>query len=121
MCGANRLVRVRLDPGREADQRARDSGSARAIDFLERVDDDERAELRGRGQLLVRLVVAVDDEPLAGEAGGERELQLPERGDVGADSLLGKKAEELDVRECFRAVRDEGVRSGGAIRASLRA
>ena len=53
VAGADRLVRVGLDPGRDADQRARDAGGAGAVDLLERVDHDERAGRRGRGELLV--------------------------------------------------------------------
>ena len=42
---------------------------ARALDLLERVDHDERAGRGGGAQLLVRLVVAVHDEPVARDAG----------------------------------------------------
>ena len=47
-----------------------DAGLARAVDLLERVDDDERAGLGRGAELVVGLVVAVHDEAVAGDAGG---------------------------------------------------
>ena len=61
MAGADRLVRLGLDAGRHADEHAPHARGGRALRLVERVEDDERARLGGRAQLLVGLVVAVDE------------------------------------------------------------
>ena len=71
VAGADRLVRVGLDPGRDADQRPRDAGRAGPLDLLERVDDDERAGLRGRLRAPRRdLLLPWTTRSVAGDAGG---------------------------------------------------
>ena len=65
-----------------------------------------------RAELLVRLVVAVEEDPLAGDLRGLREGELAERRDVGADALVGEHAQQRDVRERLRPVDDE--RAGAA-------
>ena len=45
----------------------------------------------------------------------EREAELAERRDVGADALLGEDPHQRDVRERLRPVADERVRSGLAV------
>ena len=67
--GADRLVRVRVDPGRDAHEHSPHAGRGRALRLVERVEHDEaRVRLGGGPQLLVALVVAVHDDPLAGNA-----------------------------------------------------
>ena len=78
-------MRVRLDAGRHADEHAPHAGRGGPRRLVERVEHDERARLGRRAQLLVRLVVAVHDEPLALEPGRARERELAERRDVGAE------------------------------------
>ena len=115
----DRLVRDRLDARGEADEDAPYAGGRRAGRLVGCVEDDGRAGLAGRAQLVVRLVVAVEEDPLARQAGRLRERELAERGDVGAEALLGEDAEERDVRERLRPVDDQGARRGLPVRARL--
>ena len=91
VAGADLLVGVGLDPGRDPDQRSRDAGGAGAVDLLERVDDDERAGGR-RGARAPRRTCCCRGRrcSVAGDAGRLREPELAERRDVGADPLLGE-------------------------------
>ena len=73
-----------LDARRQADEDAPHSRGGRRLRLARRVEDDERARLRGRPQLLLRLVVAVEDEPLARDPRRPRKRELAERRDVGA-------------------------------------
>ena len=61
----------------------------------------------GGAQLLVGLVVAVHEQPVAVDARAPREGELAERRDVGAEALLGQQPHHRDVRERLRAVDDE--------------
>ena len=107
---ADRLVRLCVDAGRDAHEHASHPGLRCAQRLLERVEHDERVELGGGAQLLVRLVVAVEDDPLTTEARASRELELAERGHVRAQAFLGEQAQHCDVREGFRPVDDERAR-----------
>ena len=71
------LVRVGVDPRRDPDERAAHARGAGPLDLLERVEHDEPAGGGGGAQLLVGLVVAVNDEPLARDAGAFREASSP--------------------------------------------
>ena len=62
-------------------------------------------------QQLVLLVVAVDHEPVAGDARAARELELADGRDVGAEPFLGEEPQHRERRERLRAVDDE--RAGG--------
>ncbi len=108
LAGADELVGVDLDPRGDAGQhlraptapaarRPRDRPRARvgrppgldAVDLVEGVDDDAPDPDRQRGgQLLGRLVVAVQDEAVGGHAGGEGHVELAAGGDVEAHALL---------------------------------
>ena len=56
----------------------RDAGRTRAVDLVLGVEDDEpHARERRRGELDLALVVAVDDDPVAGHAAAEREASSP--------------------------------------------
>ena len=112
MAGADRLVRLRLDSRRDADDDAADAGGGRAPGLVERVEDDERAGLGRRAQLLVRLVVPVHEQPLALDPRPLCERELAQRGDVRAEPLLGEQAHQRDVGERLRPVDDERVRHG---------
>ena len=70
-------------------------------------------------ELLVGLVVAVEEDPVAADAGRLRERELAERRDVGADALLGEDAQDRDVRERLRPVDDERARRRVGVRARL--
>ena len=74
----------------------------------------------GSSELLVGLVVAVEDEPVAGNACAQRELQLTERRDVGAEPFRGEEPQQRDVRERLRPVHDERVRFHARVRARAR-
>ena len=83
--GADRRVRVGLDARRDPHQDPPHTGFCRALDLVEGVDDDEAgARTRGGRQLFVALVVPVHDEPLPGEPGKQRELELAQGRDVRA-------------------------------------
>ena len=69
---------------------------------------------------LVRLVVAVDHQPLGRDAGVLREAQLAEGRHVGAEPLVGEQAQDRDVRERLRPVDDECVRRRGPVRPCAR-
>jgi hypothetical protein len=91
--GLDRVVRLGVDAWRRAHEHASDPRRRRAVDLVERVDDDEGdVGLCGGAQLLVALVVAVDDDPLAGDAGPLSERKLAERRDVGAQTLAREEA-----------------------------
>ena len=95
----------------------RSTPDARArVELLERVEHDVRsAGVRRRLELLVRLVVPVHDESLAGDARLLREAELPERRHVRAEPLLAEQPHERDVRERLGAVDDERVGRRGAV------
>ena len=112
MPGPDRVMRRRVDTGRHPDHGARDSGGCRALRLVGSVQHDERAELGGEPELLVRFVVAVDDEPVARQSRGLRERELAERRDVRAEPLFGEQAQEGHVRERLRAVDDQRVARG---------
>ena len=115
----DRAVRHGFDARRQPYEHAAHAGRGRRLRLARPVEDDERADLRSRAQLLLRLVVAVEDEPLAGNPGRPRERELAERGDVGAGSLLREQPEQRDVRERLRPVDDERGRRGLAVRTHL--
>ena len=88
--GVDRLVRDRLDARREPHEHALDAGGGGALGLVGRVEHDGRVRPRRGAQLLVGLVVAVEEDPLAVEPGLARERELAERRDVGADALLAR-------------------------------
>jgi len=108
--GLDRLVRVRLDAGREPDQYAADGGSVRSFDLLHRVEHEDRAGGRRGLELGVGLVVPVDDQPVPLEAGPPRECELAEGGNVRSEPLVGEQPQDRDVRERLHAVDDERIR-----------
>ena len=90
-------MRVRLDAGRDPHQDLGPLASGRdglqqgaeAGDLVERVDDDAAdALLQRRRQLVGRLVVAVEDEPLRRDAGRERHMELATGRHVEVHALL---------------------------------
>jgi hypothetical protein len=105
--GADRFVRRRVDAGRESHEHPADARLGCALGLGRRVEDDGRRGGRGGSELLVRLVVAVEDEPFPHDACRLGERELAERRDVGADALVGEHAQQLDVRERLRPVHDE--------------
>ena len=117
--GLDRLVRVGLDARRDSDQAALRAERACALELVERVEHDQRAGLRRPAQQLVLLVVPVDHEPVAGDAGAARELELADRRDVRAEALLGEELQHRDRREGLRAVDDERAGRRRGVRARL--
>ncbi len=93
VAGSDRLVRVRLDSRRDADEHPLDADLTRALELLDRVEDDVRnSRFRGCGELRVRLVVPVHDDPVGVEPGPPREAKLAERRDIRPDPLLARGA-----------------------------
>ncbi len=90
MPGPDRLVRLRLDARRHANEHAGDAGLGRPRRLVGSVENDECTRSGGRTQLLVRLVVSVHDEAVTLDPGALREGQLAERRDVGAEPFLGE-------------------------------
>ena len=113
------LVRVRLDPGCDADEEARAAEQPRSLELVERVEDDQRVRSGGAPQQLVLLVVAVDHHALAGNAGAQRELELTDGRDVCADALFGEQPQHRDRRERLRPVGDERAGRGRRVGARL--
>ena len=72
-----------------------------------------------RSQQLVLLVVPVDHEPVAGDAGTPRELELADGRDVRAEPLLGEELQHRHRRKRLRAVDDERAGGRRGVRASL--
>ena len=99
-------------PGVTRTMHAAHARLGRAPGLVERVEDDERACLGRRAQLLVRLVVPVHEQPVALDPGAARERELTQRGHVRAEPFLGEQAHQRDVRERLRPVDDERVRNG---------
>ena len=119
---ADRLVRVGVDSGRHAEKHVADSGGRRALGLVGRVEDDQRClGCGGCLKLLVALVVSVHHDPVRRDIGGEREAQLTERRDVGAETFLDEHAEQRDVRERLRSEDDQRVGRGAGVRAGARA
>jgi hypothetical protein len=84
VAGADRLVRLGLDPGVTRTSTRRTPAAARAR--ARRARRGRRARRRGRrAQLLVRLVVPVHEQALAVDPGPLRERELAERRDVRAE------------------------------------
>src|SRR5262249_11231001 len=120
--GADRLVRVSLDAGCDADEHPLDTGTPGAVELLERVEDDVgRSCVDGRRELRGGLVVAGPDEPVAGETCALCEAELAQCRDVRAEALVREYAHDPDVREGLRPVHDERPRSRGAVGARPRA
>ena len=106
----DRVVRVGVDPRRHADERAASPERDGPLDVVERVDDERGARAcRGR-QVVVALVVPVEDDVLACDAGGARICELARGRDVGAEALRSEEPQQRDVRERLRAVENERSR-----------
>jgi hypothetical protein len=107
-------VRLRLDAWGDAYQNASNARLGSARRFVRRVQHDQRACVGGRAKLLVRLVVAVDDEAPTLDPGPLGEPELTESRDVRAEPLLGEQPHHGDVGERLRPIDDERIRGGAA-------
>ena len=116
MSRADRFVGVRVHAERDPDQHPLDTGGRGEARLVPRVEHDRRADLRRLPQERLVLVVAVDDEVAAREAGGTRERQLAGGGDVRADARLVQQPEHGDVGERLRPEEDPPVADGRAER-----
>ena len=106
----DRRVRVGVDARPDAQQyalrRAVRDQRGELLDVLDVVDHDPaHAGGEGRGQLGDGLRVAVHVDPLRGEAGLEREVQLAARGHVAAQALLREQPEHGGGRAALEANR----------------
>ena len=117
--GLDRLVGDRFDAWSESHEDALHSGGGCARRLVGRVEDDRRAGLGCGAELLVRLVVPVEEDPAGVHPRLERERELAQGRDVGADALFGEQPEERDVRERLRAVDDLRAGRGSRVRAGL--
>jgi hypothetical protein len=84
------------------------------------VEHDEATCVRSRRELLVRLVVPVEDDRVAANAGTPRVRQLAERRSLGAQPFLGEDRQHGDVGERLHAVQHVGVWRRLAVGASPR-
>ncbi len=107
MRGPYSFVRHGVDARCQTHEHALDARGGRARRLVRRVENDGRGRGGGGAELLVGLVVPVEEDPVARDAGRLREGELPERRDVGADSLVGENLEDRDVRERLRPVHDK--------------
>src|SRR5205814_10635546 len=83
------------------------------------IQHDERPGAGGRVQLSVALVAPVHDEPVAGHAGAQRELELSQRRDVRTQTLLVEEPEDPQVGKRLASVHDQRLGGGAAVGASL--
>ena len=116
LAGAHELVGVDLDAGCDAGQdlgtdRRRDSGLRVGeqvldpVDLVERVDHDTTdTRLQCRGQLDLRLVVPVQDQPGRRDAGRHGHVQLPPGRHVEAHALLVGQPGHGQAQECLGGV-----------------
>ena len=84
----DRAVGDRFDPWRQPHEHAAHLCDRRRVRLADRIQYDERVRVGRRTQLRFRLVVAVEDDPLAGNARGASERELAEGRDVGTDTFL---------------------------------
>ncbi len=118
--GHDRLVRVRVDSERDADEDLSYACGRGQLGLVRCVEYDRRAFCSGLTEERVVLVVAVDHEVAAVEACGVREGELARRGDVRSQSFLSKESEDGDVRERLRPVEHPTrLADGGTKRAGL--
>src|SRR5689334_830675 len=106
LAGLDLLVGVGLDSWGDAQQDPlAGSNALEAVELVERVGHDvPHALLDGVAQLCLGLVVAVEVDALGRNPATQREEQLPARGDVGGDSLLGQQPESRGAREGLAGV-----------------
>src|SRR4029077_11933230 len=97
--GLDRAMRHRLHARRKAYEHAPDARGRSLLRLARRIEDDERARRRRGAELLLRLVVAVADDPLPRDSGRAREPELAERRDVRTDAFLGEQPQQRDVGE----------------------
>ena len=120
VAGGDRPVRVGVDARRHAHEHAAHAGGGCALGVVGSVEHDEAAGLRRRGELLVRLVVSVQHDLRAADAGAARERELAERRGLGAEPLLREHAQHGDVGERLHAVEDGSVAGRLPVRARPR-
>ena len=110
MGGPHRLVRDGFDARSQPHEHAAHAGRSCAGRLVWGIEDDRRPRLGCGVQLLVRLVVAVEEDPVARQACRQRVGELAQGGHVGADALVGEHLQERHVRERLRPVDDERAR-----------
>jgi hypothetical protein len=116
--GPDRLVRLGLDTGCDAEEHAAHARGGRPFHLLERIENDERGARVGcSAQLVVALVVPVDDQAVSAHTCAARELELAARRDGGADVDRREEAQQGHVRERLRPEHDQGAGRRAAVRA----
>ncbi len=116
----DRAVRDRLDAGRQADERAPHARGRGAGRLVLGVEHDRDAGLGGCAQLVVGLVVAVEEDPLApGCPASSANASSPSVETSAPTPSSASTSQERDVRERLRPVDDERIRRGLAVRAGL--
>jgi hypothetical protein len=103
-------VRDGLDTRSQPYEDAPDARRRRSCSLPGGVEDHKRLRLGRGAQLLARLVVSVEHDSIAGNAGCPCEGELAERGDVGADTVLREQPQQRDVGERLRPVDDQRAR-----------
>ena len=116
LAGPHELVGMHLDARRHPGQH-RDRGRGRigrsvhqslqAVDLVEGVDDDAaHSGLEGHGQLVVRLVVAVEDQTIGRDAGRQGHVHLAAGGDIETEPLLVGQTGHGQAQECLGGIGD---------------
>ena len=109
VAGGDRPVRVGVDPRRDAHEHAAHAGGGRALGVVGSVEHDETAGLGRLNQFFVRLVVAVQHDRVAADAGPPRVRELAERRGLRSEALLREHTQDGDVGERLHAVEDVSV------------
>ncbi len=115
--GADLLVSAGADPGHHPDHHplaaVGPEGGGQPGDLRGTVDHDPAHAQAQRGlQVVRRLGVAVQHDPLGREPGGDRQFQLTGRADVQAQALLGRPADHGPAQERLGRVQDFGIGKG---------
>ena len=110
LAGRDVVVRVGLDPGRQAEHDRRACtlrhDLAKQLELVLAVDDDRRAAAERGPQVVDALVVAEEMDAVARIAGPQRQVELARGHDVQAETLVRDDPEEARRRERLCRVQD---------------
>ena len=105
----NRPVRVGVDSRRHAHEDALHAGGRCPLGVIGSVEHDKAAGFCRRRELLICLVVPVQHDLVAADAGAAGERELAERRSLRAEPLPREDAQHCDVGKRLHAVEDCGV------------